>query len=290
MRLTWDDIENLRDRTFHRTPELQLKDIDDAERFVNETGFCFAFKMQKSELPCMWHAATGERHPRYPLHVQHDPYIGLVWTAKDALAAAKRVYYGKALKKRPTFISLEFFPSFYWLQKRKNGQDYVGDYLSGRLSQEARRIMEALMERSPLVTLDLKMACGMAHPHKRAAFDRAMAELQSKMYIVKIAEFYDPFTFLWELLDRRFASEISAAAKLSSDAAREKIVVRYFKNLWVSEPASMGRLFGWERPDIGKTLASLLEKGIITENVEIEGEKQRFFAISSLLQNLKMNG
>ncbi|RQW10466.1 hypothetical protein EH222_02340 [candidate division KSB1 bacterium] len=283
MTLGWDEIENLRDQTFHRTRELQLKDIDDAEHFVNETGFCFAFKMQKSELPCMWHAAAGERDPDYPVHVQHDPYIGLVWDAKDALAAQKKAYYGKALKKRPTFISLDFFPSFYRLRKQKDGHDYIVDYMRGRLSQDARRIMDALTERSPLVTSDLKLASAMAHPHKRAAFDRAMAELQSKLYIVKIAEFYDPFTFLWDLLERRFADEIAAAKHLTEDAAREKIVTRYFHTVWVSEPAAMARLFGWQPAEIDKTLDSLIEQGRLIR-MTVRGEKRPYFAIATLNQ------
>ena len=95
MSLTHEEIENLRDRTYHRTPSLQVRSIDDAERFINNVGFCFAFKTNKSELPSLWHAAAGEREPLYPLHVQHDPYIGLVWEAKDALAAEKKVYYGR---------------------------------------------------------------------------------------------------------------------------------------------------------------------------------------------------
>lgn len=282
MPLSWDDIENRRDRTFFRTPARQLKDISDAERFVNETGFCFAFKMQKSELPCMWHAAAGERDPDYPHHVQHDPYIGLVWDAKDALAAEKKVYYGKALKKRPTFISLDFFPSFYRLQKHKNGEDYLSDYMRGLLSKEAKRIMDALSEQSPMVTADLKMASRMAHPAKRSVFDKAVAELQGKMYIVKIAEFYDPFTFLWDLLDRRFNQEIILSAALSDAQAREKILRRYFANVWVSQPVLIRRLFGWTPEEIEKSLGELLNQGTIVDCIHIVGEKKPFYGLAGL--------
>lgn len=283
MKLTWDDIENLRDQTFHRTPALQLKTMDDAEHFVNQSGFCFAFKMQNSELPCMWHAAAGEREPQYPKHVQHDPYIGLVWNAKDELAAEKKVYYGKALKKRPTFISLEFFPAFYLLQKRRNGaEDHVVDYMRGSLSAAAKKIMDALLEHSPMVTADLKMASTMAHPNKRAEFDKAMAELQSKMYIVKIAEFYDPFTFLWDLVERRFENEILISHKMSEKQTREKILQRYFDNVWVSNPLLIKRLLGWESQEIENTLNALISKNIIVDDVHIENEKKLFYGSSRL--------
>ncbi len=283
MKMTWDDIENLRDQTFFRTPVLQLKDMHDAERFVNHTGFCFAFKMQKSELPCMWHAAAGERDPQYPVHVQHDPFIGLVWTAKDALVAEKKVYYGKALKKRPTFISLDFFPYFYLLQKRQNGaEDYVADYMRGRLSSDAKRIMDALLERSPMVTADLKIAGKMAHPDKRSAFDKAMAELQSKMYIAKIGEFYDPFTFLWDVVERRFEEEIKLSHQVDEDTARQNILQRYFENVRVSNPLLIKRLFGWTPEAISHTLDDLVAQDFLFDDILIEGEKKPFYGVKQL--------
>jgi hypothetical protein len=283
MTLTIEQIENLRDKTFCRTLGLQLKDVDDAERFVESTGFCFAFKMNKSELPCMWHAAAGQRDPDYPKHVQHDPFIGLVWNAKDALPAAKKVYYGKALKKRPTFISLQFLPAFYLMQKRtNNAEDYVADYMRGELSAPAKRIMDSIWEQSPLVTADLKMASNLAHPEKRSIFDKAMAELQGKMYIVKIGEFYNPFTFLWDVFDRRFEKEILIAKTMTDSEAREKILQRYFQTRWAAHEKEIQRLFLWTPLEVQQTLAALHAKGEIQGDVAIENEKQKFWVSSKI--------
>ena len=283
MQMTWDDIENLRDQTFHRTPALQVRDIDEAESFVNEPRFCFAFKMNKSELPCMWHAAAGQRDPKYPQRVQHDPFIGLVWTAKDALAAEKKVYYGKALKKRPTFISLEFLPAFYLMQKRRTGvEDYVAEYMRGDLSTAAKRIMDAMLERSPMVTSELKMASAMANPDSRAVFDRGMAELQSKMYIAKIGEFYDPFTFLWDLFDRRFPAEVAASEEMTEEAARAKILTRYFKMRWAAGEKEIARLFDWPPAEISKILSELQQTGVIISDLKVQGEKKSVWASSKI--------
>jgi len=283
MTLTMEKIERLRDQTFCRTPLLQLRDINDAERFVNDVGFCFAFKMNKSELPCMWHAAAGRRDPVYPLHVQHDPYFGLVWNAKDALAAEKKVYYGKALKKRPTFISLEFLPAFYRLLKRKNNaEDWLADYMRGELSAAAKRIMEAIWEQSPQVTSELKMASNMAHPSKRAIFDKAMAELQAKMYIVKIGEFYDPFTFLWEVMDRRFADEIAIAKSMSVTEAQDKILLKYFHVRWAASEKEIQRLFGWPPIELEQSLQRLQERGAVIGDVLVENVRQKFWALSKI--------
>ncbi len=284
MILTWEDIETLRDQTFGRTRALQVHTVEEAERFINRVGFCFAFKAVRSELPCLWHAAAGERNPAYPLHVQHDPYIGLVWDAKDQLAAAKKVYYGKALKKRPTFISLDYFPYFYKLVQERRGGDYATDYLRGGLSRDAKRILEALLERSPQITADLKASAAMSHPRKRAAFDAAMAELQSRMYVVKIGEFYDPFTFLWDLTERRFAKEIEQAEAVDAESARRTVLTQYFRLLHVSDAKAIERLFSWTASEVAATLAVMVAEGALSDRVHIVGEKRPLYGLPELAE------
>ena len=282
MSLTWEEIEALRDETFRRTRAQQVRTIAQAEQFINAVGFCFAFKAVRSELPCLWHAAAGERRPAYPLHVQHDPTIGLVWEAKDQLAAAKKVYYGKALKKRPTFISLDFFPHFYKPVHERRGGDYMTDYRRGGLSRDAKRILEALLERSPQITADLKASAAMSNPDRRAAFDAAMSELQCRMYLVKIGEFYNPFTFLWDLVERRFAEEIAASAAITVEQAREKVLTQYFKLLWAADAKAIERLFGRPPAAVQATLAELSARGDISDRIEIAGEKARFYGLPEL--------
>lgn len=280
--LTWDDIEKLRDRTFRRQKKLQVRTMAQALRFVNETGFCFAFTARHSELPCLWHAACGEREPEYPEHTHSDPYIGLVWQAKDVLVSKRSIYYGKAIKQRPSMISLEYFPCFYRLFDRIASPDYFyKDYMAGQLSPAAKRIMEALSERSPQITAELKLASGYGLPEKRAEFDRGMAELQMRMYVVKIAEFYDPFTFLWELVSVRFAQEIAISRGLSMSQARQRILEQYFRIVWVAEPVAVQRLFGWPRPVVDEELAALHLSGFL-KPVVIKNERKSHLGISTL--------
>lgn len=284
MAITWEKIETLRDETYRRTPQRQVRTMAQALDFVNATGFCFAFKANKSELPCLWHAACGQRNPVYPLHTHHDPFVSLVWQAKDELASTKKIYYGKALKKRPSMISLEFFPYFYILNRQLLQPDaYLADYMRGELSRDAKIIMDALSDNSPQITADLRIASGFSHPQRRAAFDKAMAELQSRMYVVKIAEFYNPFTFLWDLVDKRFADEIKAAPNISQDAARKYILKKYFQTVLVANPVSIQRLFGWERPDIDSALHALLADGWIVDDFLIKDEKKAFYASSQIV-------
>lgn len=282
MTITWDEIETLRDQTFQRTPKTRVTTMGQARKFINRMGFCFAFTAKNSELPCLWHAACGERKPVYPEHTHSDPHIGLVWQAKDDLVADRSIYYGKALKNRPTMISLEFFPCFYRLLDRKPSPDFfLKDYMAGQLSPAAKRIMEALTEHSPQVTAELKLSSAMSNPKKRTEFDRAMAELQMKMYIVKIAEFYDPFTFLWELTTLRFNEEINLAQQLSLDEARQKILQQYFRLLWVSDATACSRLFSWPAGMIQTHLQRLLENGFL-DMLFIHNEKKPQYALKSL--------
>ena len=143
MELSLEAVELLRDIRFRRTKKLQVRNEIQALDFINDVGFCFAFTAKNSELPCLWHAATGQRNPTYPHHTHHDPFISLVWNAKDTLVAERKIYYGKALKKRPTMISLNFFPYFYALMNRKeNSESYLAEYLRGELSPTAKKIMD----------------------------------------------------------------------------------------------------------------------------------------------------
>lgn len=110
LRLSWEEIEQRRDRLYRRTREMRVTSVREALAFVNQVGFCFAFAAQHSELPCLGHAVCRERNPQMPEHIQHHWSIGLVWEAKDILAAEKKIYYGKTLRSRPTMISFEYFP------------------------------------------------------------------------------------------------------------------------------------------------------------------------------------
>lgn len=283
MKLTIAEIESLRDTRFRRTKALQVRNEDQALDFVDDVGFCFAFTAKNSELPCLWHAAAGERKPVYPEHTHSDPYVGLVWRAKDVLVAKRQIYYGKALKRRPTMISLEYFPFFYTLLERSDSEDtYLAEYMRGELSPTAKRIMDALLERSPQITAELKLASGFAHPKKRYEFDRGMAELQMKMHVVKIAEIYDPFTFVWELVPKHFEKEIKQSRSYSLSQAGRVILNKYFENLIISNATLIQRLFGWEKGIVTELLRQLVEIYMLRDDIEIEGERGRWFGIQDL--------
>lgn len=277
---TYEEVEAWRDKVQHRTARLAIKTKRGALEFVNKVGFCFAFKAEHSESPCLWHAAVGQRNPQVPHHTHHDPYLSFVWEMKNILSAEKKIYYGKLLKNRPTMVSLNYFTYFYVLSRRSGSTDeYLREFAGGNLSSAGKSIMDALSDSSPQVTKGLKLASGLHTKADRKEFDNGIAELQRKMFIVKVAEHYDPFTFEWDVVPRRFPKETRRARKISEEQARERILQRYFENQLVATVASIQRLFGWQKQEIFRTLGLLKTKGVITPDVLVDGKDDKYYGL-----------
>ena len=282
MRLSFtsEEIETWRDKVHRRTTRLAVRTKMGALKFIEEVGFCFAFKAENSESPCLWHAAVGERNPIMPRHTHHDPHINFVWNMKDILPSERKIYYGKLLRNRPTFVSLEYFQYFYALSQRVGSADeYLTEFAKGELSSSGKAIMDALTDSSPQITKGLRIASGLHAAAQRGEFDRAIAELQRKMFIVKVAEHYDPFSFEWETVLRRFASETRSARKISPDSARQRVLQKYFENQLVASVVSIRRLFGWKKQDVYRTLGQLKNAGLITPDVLVDGRDGKFYAL-----------
>jgi len=279
-RFTRAEIEGWRDRVHCRLPKLAVRTKEEALDFVDRVGFCFAFKSENSELPCLWHAACGMRNPLMPQHSHHDPYLSFVWEMKDILPSERKIYYGKLLKRRPTMISLKYLPYFYVLSDRTGSlREYVQEHGRGRLSATARDIMEALEDSSPQVTQGLKIATGRMSKGDRAEFDRAVAELQSKMYIVKVGEQHDPFTFIWAPIEQCFRKELRRSRGISADLARRRILAKYFENQLVATVGQIVRLFRWPKQAVFQTLGRLVRDGFVTTDVTVEGESQQCYCL-----------
>jgi hypothetical protein len=278
---TWEEIESWRDRIHRRLPSRAVRTKRNALAFITEVGFCFAFKSENSELPCLWHAACGARNPLMPKHTHHDPAISFVWEMKNVLPAEGKVYYGKLLKRRPMMVSLDYLPYFVALAHRTGLKgEYEKEFLKGRLSATARDIMEALHDSSPQTTKGLKLATGNHARGARMHFDRAIAELQEKMFIVKVAELDDPFTFVWAPFRSTYAAQVRKARSITPEVARTRILERYFRSQLVSSVPAIARLFRWERQAIFQTLGFLVRDGIIMTGVSVEGRNHRYYCLT----------
>lgn len=269
--LTRAALETLRDRTFHRLPHLRVRTEKDALRFIQRVGFCFTFRTFGYTLPCLYVAVCGRRHPGWPKHTHHHPAVVRTWDLKDTLPAKRRVYYGRVLKGKPTLVSLELFPAFVALIRdgRLSG-DYLADYREGRLSRTALQLMDTLMETHPLDTGELRHRAGLGGPLKTRPFEKAMAELQRKLWVVKVEEVYDPyFCYRWDMVDNWLPGEMRRGLRLSRDEAIRQLVEQYLKTVIASQERTITRLFELQSTEVERALDQFAAEGCVARGVPI---------------------
>ena len=236
---------------------------------MDSVGFCSTFYRFPEGVACLWEAVAGRSAPRWPRHSHHDPGVGLTWELKDTLPAGKQVYYGKLLRGRPVLVALDLLPAFYALVRgRQRARDYRGEYEAGRLSHTARRLMDAMLREHPQYTRGLRADTFMLEPSKTREFERAMAELQQGLWIVKTEERYEPtFSYRWDLLEAWLPEATAQGRRLRREAAIDRLLDRYLAGAVYSSPALLARLFGLSREETGRALQRLARRGAITPGV-----------------------
>lgn len=266
-------LERLRDRTFRRTPARKVRGQRTGLRFVNEVGFCFTLSDFALPAPCLWVACCGRRHPRWPRHTHHDPSIGLAWNLKDILPAKRLVYYGKLIRGKPTLVSLALFPNFFALIRGGKGSgDYILDYRHGRLSRSAVALLDALHEKGPLETPALRRAAGLGASELTRNFERAMAELQRSLWIVKVEEVYEPdFYYRWDLLDNWLEGPVKAADGIGREEAVHGLIGHYLGIAFYSTPRLLASLFSLAPLDVEAAVARLVNEGPVLPDRRISG-------------------
>ena len=146
-----------RDRNFRRVAGRRVRSRQSALAFVDAVGFCSTFYRFPEGLPCLWEAVVGRANPRLPKQSHHDDGVGLTWRLKDELPARREVYYGKLLKGHPVLVALDLFPAFYArVRGAQRSTDYLAEYRAGRLTQTARRLLDALADEHPQYTRGLR--------------------------------------------------------------------------------------------------------------------------------------
>src|SRR5215469_15049406 len=249
-------LEAHRDYHFRRTRSRRVSNERTALAFINEVGFCAGFTAGLG-VPCLREAIVGAREPALPEHIQHDHAIGMTWRLKDELAAKRLVYYGKAIAGRPSFIARDLLGAFLRLRVSPGG--YRKLYARGLLSQCAMLVMNALTKRGAAETRALKLTSGYSQPKRRAAFDRAMKELQEKFLALKVEERYEPFSYVWDTMEHRWPDAMREARELTPREAAYRIVQRYFEIAAFSNEKTIARIVAIS-PDLVESAARRLER------------------------------
>ena len=192
--------EEHRDRLWQREGARQVETAYDAERFVERAGFAACLTDARRPGPSLYVAVCGRRDAVMPRNVQTDPEASQTWLLKDEIIRRGKVYYGKLAGARTIFIAPRMIGHFHAIWGLRRAEE------SRRLSRAAQRILRVLRREWEMATSDLRADAGVKD---RAAFTRALDELQAAMLVVPSAVYYQPkFTYIWTLAVGRFPDEL----------------------------------------------------------------------------------
>ena len=231
----------------------RVKDEKQLVALVDRLGFCFAFTGESSyPVPAMFdHLDTRSEHKKWDL----------MWPWKDELPEAKKLYYGKLLVKKPTFVSMKMLPIFYATFGRAGEtDDHVDDVRAGRLSDLARRVVEYLAHRGETQKKRMRADLGIESKEGRADLEKAIEDLQRLMYVARVkavGERSDDYNYTYDLFVRRYPETVKAAEKHSSAEASAAVLARLLEIAGGVTAKQVGRLFDWDEDRIGRTLDAL---------------------------------
>ena len=246
-----DDIEEHRDRRWRREGARQVETALDAERFIGEVGFAACLTDSRRPGPSLYVAVCGRRDAVMPRNVQKDPEASLTWTLKDEIISRGKVYYAKLAGSRSMFLAPHMIPHFHavWGLRRSEEKE--------RLSRDARAILKVLRREWDMSTGDLRDESGVKD---RAAFTKALDELQAAMIVVPGEVYYQPkFTYIWTLGVGRFPEAL--LKRVSPDVALREIARAFLTCAGMTVPGELARVTGLSRPEAGRGNRALVAEG-----------------------------
>jgi len=209
---------------------------------VDELGFCFAFTSEAAySVPAAFdHVDTRSERRKWDW----------MWGWKDELAAQKRLYYGKLLVRKPTFVSLNMLPTFYATFGRAGeADDHVADVRAGRLSDVARRIIEYLAQNGETQTKRMRAELGITSKEGRATYGKAIDEVQRLMYVARVravGEFREDYNYTYDLFVHRYPESVKSAERLTSADATVALLARTLELAGAVTQKQLARLFDWD--------------------------------------------
>jgi hypothetical protein len=250
MELT-EEAEIHRDKFWRRDPEFRVEGVYDAERFVEDVGFCTALTDSRRPGPSLYVAVCGRRDAHLPRNVQKDPESSLAWTLKDQVMRRGKCFYGKLLKGNSTFIAERLLPFFNVLYgvSRKDEKTV--------LSADAKLVLKVLRNEWEMASRDLREAAGIK---ERSRFDKAMAQLQKAMKIIPIEVLYEPtFTYVWSIPEARFPEQLKL--RPTRDEALREVARAYLTGAGMTQRGELARVTGLSSPEAGLGNWALVDEG-----------------------------
>lgn len=281
--LNLERLKAHRARTFRLLAANQINSPAGALYFVNERGFTFFWPVNGITLPSLWTAVAGDR----PVPDQHDDPGHVTWRWKDDSLDKRVWYYGKILRRKATFISLEVAPYFYALSENYGSpeEDYLVAYEAGRLTQAAKQIYEALLDNGALDTISLRKSARLANA-KESEFNRAMEDLQKdfKILPVGIAEAGAwRYAYRYDITARHMPELPEKARSIGEAEARQKLVELYFASVGAAQMRDVIKLFGWPPELSARTVGRLVQNGFLQDGLSHPQMGGEWLALSELI-------
>lgn len=266
-----EHLHDYRARTHRILAGQRLVDIKEAVDFVNERGFIFFWPIRDIRLPSLWTATAGDR----PVADQHDDPGHVTWGWKDRLLGGHDWYYAKVLRKKATMISFDVVPYFYALSENYGSpeDDYLTLYEQGRMTQEARAVYEAILDKGPLDSIALRKAARLSSPENEYRFARALTDLQTDFKIVPMAVTQAGawrYAFAYDIVARHYPEIPERAQSITEREARRGLLERFFSSVGAANVSEVTKLFGWRKRDAEIAIDELVKVGVLFRNVEIE--------------------
>lgn len=247
------DIEEFRDQHWCREGDRAVDDAAAAERFVEHVGFSACLTDSRRPGPSLYMAVCGRRDAVKPRHIQKDPETSLTWALKDEVMRRGKVYYGK-LARGPLFVTPRMIPYFHALWGVRKSEE------AKRLTANARAILRVLRNEWEMGTADLRAESGVK---ERAAFTKALDELQAAMIVVPSEVVYEPkFTYIWEIAVGRFPDALQK--RVSRDVALREIARCFLAGAGMTFPGELARVTGLSRAEAGLGNRALVAEGFAT--------------------------
>jgi hypothetical protein len=248
------EIEEYRDARWCREATRQVETALDAERFIEQVGFAACMTDSQRPGPSLYVAVCGRRDAVLPRNVQKDPEASLAWRLKDEIVARGKVYYAKLARGKTMFLAPRMIPYFHAIWGVRRSEE------TRRLSKNARAILKVLRKEWEMSTSDLRDESGVKD---RAAFIRALDELQAAMIVMPSQVFYQPkFTYIWTLGVGQFPDGL--LRRVGRDTALREIARGFLAGAGMTIPGELARVTGLSRPDAGRGNRALVAEGYAT--------------------------
>lgn len=244
----------------HRAKVNRVHRVRSAEglvAMVDDFGFCFAFTRRTGDAPIpagFDHLSTSSEDRKW----------GWMWDWKDDLPEEKRLYYGKLLVRKPTFVSMKMLPTFYATFGRAGeDDDHLDDVRAGRLSDIARRVIDYLAQRGETQTKRMRADLGITSQEGKSDYAKAVEELQRLMYVARVkavGEGRVDYNYTYDLFVRRYPEIVKSAEKISSSDATTALLRRLLELAGGVTAKQVMRLFDWDEAQTERTTERLEAK------------------------------